>query len=141
ITKSRFLIDKIAKFHKKYDVIIFLFIDLIFTAIIVLCYLATWDVFSTDPRFLWANFKDWLAEYSLNLPSPQSMSPAYYSLFQAFTLTTFLTLLLTTVYSVSLMLLMFFNFLGRTTYMRWLVPENMLSLIRWVLPVEALPFR
>jgi len=39
------------------------------------------------------------------------------------------------------MLLMFFNFLGKTTYMRWLVPQNILSLLRWMLPVETLPVR
>jgi hypothetical protein len=39
------------------------------------------------------------------------------------------------------MLLMFFNFLGKTAYMRWLVPENILSILRWMLPVETLPIR
>src|SRR5262249_15746266 len=59
----------------------------------------------------------------------------------AFVLTTFLTLFLTTMYSVSLMLLMFFNFLGKTAYLRWVVPENLLSILRWVLPVKTLPVR
>jgi len=61
--------------------------------------------------------------------------------FVAFVLTTFLTLFLTTMYSVSLMLLMFFNFLGKTAYLRWVVPENLLSILRWVLPVKTLPVR
>ena len=89
------------------------------------------------------NFAGASLNYLLNFvgPSLNYMSPTYYSLFQAFALTTFLTLLLTTVYSISLLLLMFFNFLGKTSYMRWLVPENMLSIIRWVLPVESLPVR
>jgi hypothetical protein len=156
VTKSRFLINKIAQFHKKYDVIIFIFIDLIFTAIIVFCYVATWELTAMVPP-LWVlntyvspayaldfagpllNFVDSLK--LLNLPSLNYMSPTYYSLFQAFALTTFLTLLLATVYSISLLLLMFFNFLGKTPLMRWLVPENMLSIIRWVLPVESLPVR
>jgi hypothetical protein len=157
VTKSRFLIDKIAQFHKKYDVIIFIFIDLIFTSIIVLCYVATWELLAMVPGLFITyvspayaldfagpllNFvRPSLKLLNFEVPTLDLMGPSYYSLFQAFALTTFLTLLLATVYSISLLLLMFFNFLGKTSYMRWLVPENMLSIIRWVLPVESLPVR
>lgn len=156
VTKSRFLIDKIAQFNKKYDVIIFIFIDLIFTAVIVFCYVATWELIAMLPGW-WlgmspAHALDFggpllnfvspsLKLLNLEGPSLNYMSPTYYSLFQAFALTTFLTLLLAIVYSISLLLLIVFNFLGKTSYMRWLVPENMLSIIRWVLPVQSLPIR
>jgi len=72
---------------------------------------------------------------------PPIVMQAFTTWITAFFLTTFMTLLLTTVYSVSLMLLIFFNFLGTTAYMRWLVPENVLSIIRWILPIKTLPVR
>jgi hypothetical protein len=72
---------------------------------------------------------------------PPIVMQAFTTWISAFFFSTFLTLLLTTVYSVSLVLLIFFNFLGTRTYMRWLVPENLLSIIRWMLPVETLPVR
>lgn len=125
VTKSRILIATISKLHRKYAVIIFIFVDLILTTIIIFGY---FDLIHSQ------------LEFDLNAMVYELWTFPYLP-FVAFVLTTFLTLFLTTTYSVSLMLLMLFNFLGKTTYMRWLVPENILSIIRWVLPVDTLPVR
>jgi hypothetical protein len=128
VTKSRFLIATIAKSHKKYAVIIFIFADIILTIIIAFVYGA----------IIFGGFD--LAEFGPVLDT-LILVMAIGTWVWAFALTTFLTVLLTTVYSISLILLMFVNFLGKTTYMRWLVPENIVSLLRWMLPVETLPVR
>jgi hypothetical protein len=136
VTKSRFLIVWITRFHKKYAVMIFLFIDLILTTIIYVLYSSV-----TYPMFP-KNFPEYVPGTE-NLEWDQLFHVSFaWSIWTfAFLVTTFLTFLLSTVYSVSLMLLMFFNFLGKTTYMRWLVPENIVSFLRWALPVDTLPVR
>lgn len=125
VTKSRILIATISKLHRKYAVIIFIFVDLILTTIIIFGY---FDLIHSQ------------LEFDLNAMVYELWTFPYLP-FVAFVLTTFLTLFLTTMYSVSLMLLMFFNFLGKTAYLRWVVPENLLSILRWVLPVKTLPVR
>jgi hypothetical protein len=129
VTKSRFLIDKIVTFQKKYAVIVFIVVDLILTTIILFAYLIV--AYSYEPAF---------APGRLSVEEFWRMRAAWEIWSDAFFLTTFLTLLLTTVYSISLTLLMFFNFLGKRAYLRWLVPET-LSIVRWVLPVETSPVR
>jgi len=128
VTKSRFLIVALAKLHKKYAVIIFIFVDLILTTIIFI-------VYATVTRPVMPQTVEELQSV------PPIVMQAFTTWISAFFFSTFLTLLLTTVYSVSLVLLIFFNFLGTRPYMRWLVPENILSIIRWMLPVETLPIR
>jgi hypothetical protein len=132
ITKSRFALSRIARLKLRFSWAIFFIVDLALTFIIVLFYTAIWYSLLEKSEPLFGQPTMGFFVFYIMISSP---------LLNAFQLTTFLNLLLTTVYSVSLMLLMFFNFLGKTAYMRWLVPENILSILRWVLPVKTLPVR
>jgi len=125
ITKSRLLINGITRLKVRGRDALFVVSDLIVTYFILWLYVVFfYGVFV-------GYFPTYYVEYKY-IPLQLATTAPYSILFPivAFTLTTFMTLLLTVLYSLALMSLRVFGALAKAT-----------RLIQWMLPVQELPVR
>jgi hypothetical protein len=126
VTKARMIINYIDSKKLPYPEILVLLIDVPATGLL-----------------LWAYFYVFLYSLTSVDPSQSALGPILQVLIglYAFMTTTFLTTILIVIFCVSISFLRGASYIGSFRIVRWLVPNNIILFLRWILPVQTLPVR
>jgi hypothetical protein len=127
VTKARIIIHYIISKNIKYPEIVAIAADIPATIILIMVYIIVgFILFSV------------MTPHGLLLP--EGFVIEMYGLI-CFVATTFITTIIIIIFCVTIIFLRAIHYISTVRSLRWLIPNNIISFLRWALPVEGLPVR